>query len=61
MNLWLRASLPALAIFGLGYIVRAADEREYASEGMHKVLVVAALVGVVIGILVWLTSENNRP
>jgi hypothetical protein len=59
VNLWLRASLPALVIFGFGYLVRAADDRDYSTEGLHKVLVIVALAGVVIGILVWLLEHDS--
>jgi hypothetical protein len=60
MNQWLRLGVPALVVFGLGYVVRAADEREYASERLHLFLVLGALVVVIIGVVIWL-GENDNP
>jgi sugar phosphate permease len=59
MNAWLRFGLPALVVFGLGYAVRASDDTEYATEGLHRVLVIAALVAVVIGIVVWMGEKDS--
>lgn len=58
MNVWLRFGLPALVVFGLGYAVRAADDTEYATEGLHRVLVIAAFIAVVIGLLTWMGEKR---
>jgi hypothetical protein len=52
-NQWLRVGLPGLAIIGFGYFARASSDEEYATEDLHRVLLIVLVVVVVIGLVQW--------